>query len=67
MVDDLFKKGGQYNKIYEAIFTFHKKHVSAITPDDFIALSRDMGKFETLFERNLALAVFNEIERQYLG
>lgn len=53
-----------YNPSFTKIHRFMEKHLNACTEAECNALAKDMGKFHTAFEADMAVAVLNEIERR---
>ena len=67
---DSFSKGGEYFSVFMAVYEFHKKYSrafnrsSCISDDVWNAVSDDLGQFNTLFGRALAVAVLDELDRE---
>ena len=62
---DKFSKDGDYFKLYMKVFAFHKKHANAFTDEEWDAVATEIGQFTTPFEIDLAVALMNELEREY--
>ena len=60
-----FNKDGEYFKLYMKIYAFHKKHIAASTFEDWTACVKDLEQFEMPLEVDMAVAVVNELEREY--
>jgi len=62
-IDNRCLKGGEYFNIYQKIFAFHKKYVGVRTDHEWFLCVSDFSEFKEPFEKDLAVAVMNELDR----
>jgi len=57
-----------YSEIYENAKAWHKSHRDPKTYDDWLRIAHDFSVFsDSEFERELGIAIMNELERVYAG
>lgn len=60
-----FLKGDRYFEIYQKIYQFHQKYADASSDDEWDTVINELSAISDLFERDLCIAIVNEIERAY--
>lgn len=64
-MEDEFSKGGLYHDTWKKMYKFHKTFAITTTDEDWNKLVDHMECANSQFERELCIAIVNEIERIY--